>query len=94
MSYDYMHDKVFGLEEEFVATSMRACGSNETSTSVNLPAILFLYRTRVMLVAVELLKPDHDERRSVSSGPSEAIRETGADGVSLEELLQQSLQWW
>lgn len=70
-----------------------ASSASAASTSLYLSAILVLYRDRVLRVSLESVQGDYDEYRGMKAGSDEASREVSADGVSLEELLEQELLW-
>lgn len=58
VSYDFKNGHVFDVEEEVVLASKRACGTSETLTSVNLPAIPVSYQTRILPVTMKWSRRD------------------------------------
>lgn len=90
-SYDFKNADVFYLEEEAVPAVKRARSASVTPLSVNLSAILIVYRSGVTRATLESVRRDYDEYHGVYSGLNETSREAGADGGSLAELLEQDL---
>lgn len=69
----------------------RPRGTSVASTSVHLPTTTVLYRDRMSQVSLEYMRRDYDEYCWMQTGPDKAIREVGADYVSLEGLFKQAL---